>query len=180
MAILRPGFIWGSDHANVPTVHRTVGLFDFVWGINRRLPLTYVENCADCFVATAERQPAGIHCFNVIDSDAVTSWRYAGEYLKRSAQRAVRIPVPFATLSLAAWTADRARALLFGAKGKLPSALMPVRLALHRPRRYSTRKLAEELRWSPPLNFEQSLDRCFASGPRDVAEQRPIARKVGR
>lgn len=180
LAILRPGFIWGPGHADVPAVHFTLGPVELVWGIGRRLPLTYVENCADCFVTAAEQQPGGIHAFNVIDSDAVTGWRYAGEYLTRSATRAIRIPVPFAALSFAAWTADRARTLVFGTKGRLPSALMPARLALHRPRRYSTRKLAEELRWSPPFSFEQSLDRCFAASLPDSGDLQPTGRRIGR
>src|SRR6185312_12544378 len=92
-----------------------------------RLPLTHVDNCADCLVTAVENSAGSGGAFNIIDSDSVRVWRYAKNYARRTGQRGLLLPIPYRVglgiTQIAAFTSR----LLFGTKGKLPSLLTPRR-----------------------------------------------------
>jgi UDP-glucose 4-epimerase len=158
LTVLRPGFIWGRDHAYLACLGQRIGRLHVVFGGSTRLPLTHVVNCADLFATAAEDPRAIGETFNVIDDDEVRAWGYLGEYLKHSADRGFRISVPYslalAGARLARWTSRR----IFQGKGKLPSLLIPCRFeARFKPLRFSNRKAREVLGWRPPVSFAECL-----------------------
>jgi nucleoside-diphosphate-sugar epimerase len=162
LTIVRPGFIWGLDHAEIAGMGRKFGKFYLLFGPFTRLPLSYVDNCADCLVTAVENPAASGEIFNIIDGDQVRVWQYARQYARRSGQRGFLIPLPYRVglglAQLAAFTSRR----LFGKKGKLPSLLTPRRFeSQFKPMRFSNQKLGAKLNWKPPLSFEESLDRSF-------------------
>jgi len=165
LTILRPGFIWGRGREAVPSVRFSAGPFQVVLGISRRLPLTYVENCAECFALAAGGGAEGVEVYNVIDSDEVTAWRYAGEEMRRSGASGIRAPLPYLALSALARTADLCRRCLFGTGGRLPSLLMPERLAVFRPLRFPNTALCRRYGWQPRLDFPAALERTFGQTP---------------
>ena len=158
LTIMRPGFIWGPQHAEIAGMGRRVGRIFLMYGPFTRLPLSHVENCADCLVAAVERQTAIGETFNVIDDDDVRVWRYVRAFKQHSGSRGVLLPVPYSVgLGMAKIAAIVSR-MLFGKKGKLPSLLMPRRFeAQFKPIRFSNQKLKEKLAWTPPLSFDQCL-----------------------
>lgn len=169
LTILRPGFIWGRDHTEIASMGRKIGPVLIMFGPFSRLPLIHVVNCADCVAAATENSQAVGEIFNLVDRDDVRVWRYVREYARRSGLRAVYFPVPYlaglAMARLAMWVSQR----LFGAKGKLPSLLVPRRFrSQFRPLRFPNQKLEERLGWKSPQSFEQSLD---ASYPRNSSGQ---------
>ena len=106
LTVLRPGFIWGRDHEYLAGLGQKVGRWYLVFGPSTRLPLTHVENCADCFAEAVEDPRAVGETFNVVDGHDISSWRYLGEYLRRSGARGHRIPVPYAAALSGALLAD--------------------------------------------------------------------------
>ena len=162
LTIMRPGFIWGYQHAQIGGMGRQAGRMHFMFGPFTRLPLSHVVNCADCLVAAVERPAAVGETFNVIDGDEIRVWRYVQEYVKRSGQCRLLIPIPYRFgLSLARLALLVSRTL-FGKKGQLPSLLTPRRFeAQFKPVRFSSLKLKEQLAWSPPLNFEACLNETY-------------------
>jgi UDP-glucose 4-epimerase len=158
LTIMRPGFIWGSQHAEIAGMGRRVGRIFLMYGPFTRLPLSHVENCADCLVAAVERPTAIGETFNVIDDDDVRVWRYVRAFAQHSGSRGILLPVPYSLgLGMAKLAAIVSR-MLFGKKGKLPSLLMPRRFeAQFKPIRFSNQKLREKLAWTPPLSFDQCL-----------------------
>ena len=65
LTILRPGFIWGADHELIAGIGQSVGNWHVVIGGRRPLPLTYVENCAECFLSALEVfpfEPGNLQC----------------------------------------------------------------------------------------------------------------------
>jgi|SRR5579862_2651023 len=162
LTIVRPGFIWGVDHAEIAGMGRKFGKFYLMFGPFTRLPLSHVENCADCLAAAVESPAASGEIFNVVDSDDVRVWQYAREYARRSGQPGILLPLPyFAGLGLAQLAAITSRAL-FGSKGKLPSLLTPRRFeSQFKPVRFSNEKVKTALNWTPPFGFKQCLDRSF-------------------
>ena len=170
LTILRPGFIWGRGNEHLACLGQAAGPFYLAIGPRTRLPLTHVENCADCFASAAEGPDSGIRTFNVVDSDDVRTWRYLGDYLRGSGRRAVRVPIPYAAARLAVGAASRLSKIIFRGKGKLPSLLVPCRFeARFKPLRYSNRRAREGLGWAPRLDYDACLRRTF--GP---AEPRPL------
>lgn len=162
LTVLRPGFIWGAGRSEIAGMGRIFGRAYLMVGPATRLPLTHVENCADC-VAAATENPAAIgRVFNVVDDDDVRVWRYAREHARRSGRRGFPIPVPYRVgLGIAHLAAATSR-FFFGSKGKLPSLLTPRRFqAQFKPLRYRNRRLQEVLGWKAPLTFEACLTRTY-------------------
>jgi UDP-glucose 4-epimerase len=162
LVVLRPGFIWGRDHAYLAALGQRAGPIHLVFGPSGRLPMTHVENCAALFARAAESPPGFQGTFNVIDSDDVRIWSYLGEYLRRSGQRGLRVPIPY---TLAYASTHLARAIsrwLFRGKGKLPSILIPCRFeARFKPLRFSNQLARDLFGWNPPHDYEACLRKTY-------------------
>jgi nucleoside-diphosphate-sugar epimerase len=162
VTIMRPGFIWGPEHAEIAAMGRHIGKIYVTFGPLTRLPLSHVVNCADCLVTAAEKPAAIGQAFNVVDGDNVRVWRYVLEYARRTDQRGVMIPVPYRLGYGMAWLASSVSRMLFGSRGKLPS-LLTVRQyeSQFKPTRFSNQKLEKLLGWEPRLNFDQALSLTY-------------------
>ncbi len=164
ITVLRPGYIWGSAESYPPGVGQSIGRVHIVMGGRTRLPLTHVQNCADCFVAATERPSAVGRTFNVVDDDAVRAWRYMGEYLARTGTPGPRLVVPYGLSLRLVRLVQRASKLIFHGKGKLPSVMMPARFeARFKPLRFPTIELRTVLGWHPPYDFETALERTYGA-----------------
>jgi UDP-glucose 4-epimerase len=162
LTVMRPGFIWGPQHAQIAGMGRHFWRVYLMFGPFTRLPLTHVANCADCVVAAIDNPAAIGETFNVIDDDGIRVWRYVKEYARRSGQRGLMVPLPYYLgFGLAKFAALVSKSL-FGKKGKLPSLLTPRRFeAQFKPLRFSTRKLKVKLGWAPPFGFNECLDQTY-------------------
>ncbi len=166
LTIVRPGFIWGAGHAQIAGMGRQFGRIYLLFGPLTRLPLSHVDNCADCLVVAVENPAASGEIFNVIDSDDVRVWRYVMEYARRSGQRGLLLPLPYRLGLGVAQLAALTSRTLFGKKGKLPSLLTPRRFeSQFKPIRFSNQKVRSILNWKPRLSFTQSLDASFHEMP---------------
>jgi nucleoside-diphosphate-sugar epimerase len=174
LTILRPGFIWGRQQPVIGGMGRIFGRIYLMFGPFTRLPLTHVVNCADCLVASLECPAAIGESFNVIDGDRIRVVRYVCEFIRRTGQRGILLPVPYRLgLGLANLAAFVSRGL-FGKKGRLPSLLIPRRFEQQfKPMRFSNLKLKDKLSWKPPLSFDDCLrltygDIAIKPGPKKL------------
>jgi len=178
LTVLRPGFIWGRDHGYLAGLGQKLGRWHLVFGPSTRLPLTYVENCADCFAEAVENPQAVGATFNVVDGHEISIWHYLGEYLHRTGAREYRIPVPYGLALTSVRLADWINRQLCQGKAKLPGLLIPCRFqARFKPVRFSTRKLQEVLGWSPPLVFGRCLERAYG-GPDPLRDFTPPPKRL--
>ncbi len=161
--ILRPGLIWGMGHADIAGVGQRIGPLSFVFGLpGRRMPLTHVDNCADCFTVVTLAEGVAGETFNVVDGKGVSAWAYEGEYLRRAGRGGVRVPVPYWIAYGITVLAERLSKLLFRGKGKLPSILIPCCFeARFKPLAFSNEKLKAKVGWKPPSSFQECLGRTF-------------------
>jgi UDP-glucose 4-epimerase len=176
--VLRPGFIWGRGNEYLSGIGQPAGPLEIVIGPTRQMPLTHVENCADCFVTAAEKPEAAGQTFNVVDGHDVSVWRYAGEYLRRTGTRRMRVPLPYWLGITATRIIQRASKIIFKGKGKLPSLFVPCRFeARFKPLRFANDKLRDVLGWRPPLDWDQCLRRTYeaveSATPQPAAPARP-------
>jgi UDP-glucose 4-epimerase len=178
LTILRPGFVWGAENAELACIGQRVGRIQFVFGIGRRAALTYVENCADAFRAAAESSRAAGQVFNVVDEERVTAWEYAGALAARTSSGSMRVPLPYWIARAGVGCVNLASDLLFHGKGKLPSMFVPIRFELRfKPVDVSTQKLREVLGWVPPFSFEKALDRAWPASKLPRGSRGPLARE---
>jgi UDP-glucose 4-epimerase len=174
LTVLRPGFIWGRGNDYLSGIGQAAGPFEVVIGPMRSMPLTHVENCADCFVTATEKPAAIGQTFNVVDGHDASVWRYTGEYLRRTGTRRWRVPLPYWLGMSGTRIVHRVSKAVFKGKGKLPSLFVPCRFeARFKPLRFPTDKLRNVLGWRPPLDWAECLKRTY--DPAKPAGEAPLA-----
>ena len=171
LTVLRPGTVFGKDNLWTARIGMQGGPSTWVrLGSRARIPLTYVENCADAILDSAECTAAIGQTFNIIDDAPPTQKRYAAELRDRLPQRPRIIAVPWTFARLLARIAWIAKHTIFGGRLRLPGVLVPARLhARFKPLRYSNEALKEVLNWTPRYSLEEALSRSLEpaapSGP---------------
>ncbi len=179
LVVLRPGWIWGREHAYLAGLGQRFGSVHLVFGPATRLPLTHVENCADLFALCVDAPAAAGRTFNVIDTDDVRIWRYLGDHLRRSGDAGLRIPIPYALGYAVTRLARAISKWIFDGKGKLPGVLIPCRFeARFKPLRFPGEKARRELGWAPPFSYESCLDRTYGR-PAECSQDEGQSRRSG-
>jgi 2-alkyl-3-oxoalkanoate reductase len=164
VTVLRPGFIWGRDHAELAALGIQVGKLQLVIGPGTRMPMTHVDNCAHLFALAAVDERARGETFNVVDGPGERIWSFLGDFLRGTGQRRLRIPLPY---PLAYWVVWLAFHTVFRRNLKLPQILIPCRLESRlKPLGYTSQHARKHLDWTPPLSYAQCLQRTF--GPSDA------------
>jgi nucleoside-diphosphate-sugar epimerase len=158
LTVIRPGFIWGKGREWVPGAGMLAGKFILVNGPFRRLPITHVANCADCFVAATEN-PVGIgEVFNIVDPECITASRFSRDYVRTVERRGFRLLFPYIIGLLVAYVAFITGRIFFGRTCKLPGTLVPIRYrarfkSVHVP----ITKLNTMLGWKCPYPYDECL-----------------------
>ena len=161
LTVLRPGFIWGRGHSYLAALGQRFGRGHFVIGPLTRIPMTYVENCADVFALAAMDARARGQTFNVVDGPGERIWSYLSDYLHGSDQKGLRLAVPY---WLGMGLVRLAYVTVFRSATKVPSILIPCRLDSRlKPLRFDDRKLRDTLGWTPPFDYAECLKRTYAA-----------------
>lgn len=162
LTVLRPGFIWGAGREPLAGIGQGLGPLLLVLGPRRPLPVTYVENCADCFALAATSPAAAGQTLNVVDPSTVTAWRFAAAYLRRTAGAQRGVPVPYRVARAAVLAAARTSRTAFGGESRLPTILTPAHFeARFKPLEVSGERLRTVLGWRAPFTFAEALERAY-------------------
>lgn len=155
LTILRPATIWGVGHPGLDVVGPGNHRLRVVMSPTRATQLTYVEHCADAFVAAlGDQSDAGV--FNVEDGFGISAASFVRQVQPEA--RTVGLPAGLMRgLALAgplthwAWR-----------KGwPVPGLLIPERLAARFPRvPVDTTKLQRDLGWRPRHDFGEAIRRA--------------------
>jgi len=159
VTIVRPGIVFGPGKKAIPGFVGidTFGFFMHLGG-GGRIPLTYVDNCAEAIVLAGLVKGAESEVFNVVDDELPTSRAFLRAY-KRQVRKFTSVPLPYpVTYGLCAlweWYAKRS-------KGQLPPVFNRRECAFAwRGHRYSNRKLKERLGWRCRVPMQEGLQRYF-------------------
>jgi UDP-glucose 4-epimerase len=176
ITILRPGFIWGCGNELPACLGMSIGRCYVVFGGVRSIPLTYVENCADCFAVALNHPSARGATFNVVDGHSVSAWTHTGRALRAQGGSQRRLYVPnwmgLSTARVATWVSR----MIFRGKGKLPGILMPNRYrARFRVWRFPNRGVVESLGWTPPWTYQEAWQRVDRAGDFEEEPVEPSA-----
>jgi nucleoside-diphosphate-sugar epimerase len=159
LTVLRPGFIWGHEHAYLAALGLQIGRVHLVIGPFARMPMTHVMNCADLFALAAEDPRARNQTFNVVDGEGQRIWSFLGDYLRGMGEKGIRIPIPYTTTY---WLVRLFFETLFQRNNKLPQILIPCRFESRlKPLHYTNRRVRDVLGWTPPFDFRRCLEETF-------------------
>ena len=160
--VLRPGFIWGPGGEYVAGAGIGIGPIDVVFGRRTLLPLTYVENCADCFVTALEADAAVGEVFNVVDDEGVPAAEYVAIRALAAGRRPRIVSVPYPIARAVVSAVDGGARTVLGERRKLPSIFYPARFdARFKPLRFSREKLRTRIGWEPPVTWDAAVSRTF-------------------
>lgn len=164
IVVLRPGMIWGKDNLLNAWIGMSGGNRFWVrTGAWARIPLTYVENCAEAIVMAASSKAAQGETFNIVDDALPTQRQFARMVLRRVDPKRVTIPVSYSLLRLAAGSIALVNKGLLGNRARVPSLLVASRLAARgKPLQYSNKKIKTVLGWKPRYTLDEGLTRSLA------------------
>lgn len=157
--MVRPGIVFGPGKKAIPGFvgMDTFGFFMHLGG-GGRLPLTYVDNCAEAIVLAGLVEGVESEVFNVVDDQLPTSRAFLRAY-KQQVQNFWSVPIPYpASYALCAlwdWYARRS-------KGQLPPVFNRRMCAFAwKGHDYSNRKLKDRLGWKCRVPMQEALQRYF-------------------
>jgi len=159
-ALLRPGAVYGPGKRSI-TARVGIGTFGVFLhlGGSGRVPLTYVDNCADAIVLAGLKVKAHGEVFNVVDDNLPTSRQFLRLYKKNVKRfRSIYLPAFASYLLCYLWEKYSAYS-----DGQLPPNFNRGGWHAHWKRtRYSNQKLKDLLGWRPTVSTEEGLKLYFA------------------
>ena len=163
LTVIRPGVIYGADNLLNGWTGQQMGEKRWVRiGANARVPLTYVEHCAEAHVLAATKEEAIGRTYNIVDHDPPSQRRYIKLLQSRFTPRPKVFPINWTlarTVARSGWLFNR---IFLRGKAKAPSILVPCRLhARAKPFRYNTQRPTEELGWQMRWTLEEAIDRSL-------------------
>lgn len=127
-------------------------------GLNNRIPVTHVDNCAEAIALAGLRRGVEGEVINIMDDDLPRSREFLRQY-KRQVRRFVSIPVPY-RLFLCFCSLWERYSRWSG--GQLPPVLNRKECATYwKGNRYSNRKAKELLGWRPRVSMSECLQGYF-------------------
>jgi nucleoside-diphosphate-sugar epimerase len=158
---VRPGYVYGPGKSAISgrVGIGTFGLFLHLGGFNR-LPLTYVDNCADAIVLAGLEPGIEGEVFNVVDDDLPSSRRFLGLY-KQSVRSFKSLYLPHVVSYLFCWAWERYSAW---SDQQLPPVFNRKKWYKYwKNTKYSNEKLKTMLGWVPNIPMTEGLRRYFES-----------------
>jgi nucleoside-diphosphate-sugar epimerase len=153
--IMRPGAVFGPGKKALSgrVGINTFGFFVHLGGSNR-LPLTFVDNCAEAIVLAGLKPDVDGEVFNVVDDELLTSRQFLGAYKKKVGPFfSVSLPYPLAYAMSVIW-----EKFSRSSKGQLPPVFNRRRCAAEwKGNSYSNQKLRERLGWKPRINMNDAM-----------------------
>lgn len=158
--IVRPGAVYGpgargSIHSRVGI--GTFGIFLHIGGSNK-IPLTYIDNCAEGIVLAGVKKGVDGEVFNIVDDDLPTSRRFLSMY-KKNVKYFKSIYVPYRMFYAFCYVWEKYSRW---SEGQLPPAFNRRKCAAEwKGNRYSNKKLKDLVGWRPQVSLGEGLKRHF-------------------
>jgi nucleoside-diphosphate-sugar epimerase len=159
--IVRPGFVYGPGNEAITgrVGLGTFGIFLHLGGGNK-LPLTYVDNCAEAIVLAGVKPEVDGEVFNVTDDDLPSSRQFLGLY-KKNVRRFRSVYLPHAMSYLLCWLWEW---YSDWSEGQLPRSFNRAVWHCYWKRTcYTNAKIKQRLGWVPKVKATEALARHFES-----------------
>ncbi len=157
--IMRLGVVYGPGKKGITgrVGIGTFGIFLHLGGSNR-IPLSYVDNCADAITLAGVREGVDGEIFNIVDDDLPSSRKFlrmykenVGDFRSIYIPRAVSYALCYLWEKYSGWS-----------QGQLPPAFNRRRWSSYwKGNRYSNEKMKKMLGWKPKIGFEEAAMHYF-------------------
>lgn len=157
--IVRPSVVFGTGKAKITDRigTNTFGIFLHL-GLNNKVPLTYVDNCAEAIVLAGLREGIEGQVFNIFDDDLPTSREFLKLY-KREVRRFFSIPIPYWAWFFFCYLWEKYSKW---SEGQVPPVFNRRVCSIYwKGNRYSNTKAKELLGWRPRVQMSDALQRFF-------------------
>ena len=159
--IVRPGVVYGPGNEKI---HGRVGIGTFGvflhLGGSNKVPLTFVDNCAEAIILAGTTSGVEREVFNVVDDDLPSSRRFLRLY-KSNVRRfpSIYVPKPLSYFLCFLW-----EKLAEWSEGQLPNTFnRRTWHAMWKETGYTNDKLKRRLRWSQKVPTSEGLRLYFQS-----------------
>lgn len=159
LVIVRPSVVYGPGKAKITDRIGTdvFGLFLHL-GLSNKIPLTYLDNCAEAIVLAGLARGIEGEIFNIVDDDLPTSRSILRKY-KRQVKDFISIPVPYPLWYLFCSIWEKYSKW---SNGQLPPVFNRRTCELYwKNHVYPNQKAKERLGWQPRVATEQGLANFF-------------------
>ncbi len=157
--MIRPGHVFGPGNEAISgrVGIDTFGVFLHMGGANR-IPLTYVDNCAEAIALAGLKDGVDGEVFNVVDDELPSSRSFLKEYKKNVGHfRSIFIPHSFSYVLCWLW-----EGFADWSQGELPRTFNRKRWhAFWKSTRYPNGRLKERLNWKVSIPMKEGLRRYF-------------------
>lgn len=154
--IVRPGVVYGPGKNSIPgrIGINTFGFFIHLGGSNK-IPITYLDNCAEAIVRAGLITGIDGEVFNIVDDDLPTSRQFLTLYKKKIKPFfSIYIPYPFFYLLNLLWEKYSK-----WSEGQLPPVFNRRNCATYyQKQKYSNLKLKKMTGWFPKVSFKEGFD----------------------
>ncbi len=163
-AMVRPGAVYGPGRTWDRGAAMTVAGVDLVLAPRSGMRLVHLDSAADALARALTSTSVVGRAVNVVDDDPLTYGAF--HRILTAGTGARRIPVPWAMVRLAGWSAARANDVLFGGRGRLPEILSSARqVARWAPLRYPNDLARDLLGWTPRSDTTARVAALAAAPP---------------
>ncbi len=157
--MVRPGVVYGPGNRGLTgrVGISTFGVFLHLGGSNR-IPLTYVDNCAEAIVLAGLRKGVDGEIFNIVDEDSPTSRSFLREYKKHARYfRSIYVPRALSYTLCSLWEKYST-----WSNGQLPPVFNRRKWFVNwKGNRYSNEKIKSLLGWQQSVPFTEACSRYF-------------------
>lgn len=157
--IVRPSVVFGPGKAKITDRigSSTFGVFLHL-GLNNRIPLTYVDNCAEAIVLAGLKKGIEGQSFIIVDDDLPRSREFLSLY-KRNVRRFLSIPIPYPIWFSFCYLWERYSKW---SEGQLPPVFNRRACSVYwKGNKFSNSKAKELLGWRPRVPMQEGLERFF-------------------
>lgn len=157
--IVRPGPVYGPGKKAITgrALIDSFGIHLHVGGSNR-IPLIYIDNCAEAIVLAGLVVGLSGEIFNAVDDDLPTSRQFLQRY-RKSGNRIFTVHLPYQLFYLFCWMWEKYSKW---SQGQLPPVFNRRQCtSYYRKQIYSNRKLKKLTGWKPRVPFEEASRRYF-------------------
>jgi len=158
---IRPGVIYGKGRSMLShrLGERLPGLQIYLAiGKKSRLPLTYVENCAEAVVKACLNETIQNEVFNIVDDETPTQKVYLKKYTKLFGRIKRKVTIPYWMYYTMCWFGEL---LHKQTKGNFPLVFSRYKAAMYKPFRYSNEKVKKVLDWKPKVTLDEALQEYY-------------------
>lgn len=163
VTILRPGMVYGREDLWHALLGMQIGNTLLCVAPRGRMPLTYVENCAEAIVLATESEAAIGKTINIVDDDLPTRYRCIRQLEVASGEQRRVICINWIVMTLIAQFAWWINTRLLNGQARMPGILIPAKLhARFKPHRYDNQKAKELLKWLPKYSYKEAIERSIS------------------